>query len=345
MQTIQSNTASSEANSHNALYSPICRFPTEILCQIFLYCMPEEDEWTLAPDPSLAPMLLTTICRQWRDVAVDMPSLWRKLRMEVEGDWQKKVVCYESYLKRSRGRQSLSLEIHDEDWTVPRSLLQPYLNQISNLAIELFPGADFCPVMAADFGGLQELSIYNCGAAGAVTHSVAQLPPNTHSLTLTNVWLTKPELSGFKPLAWASLTSLELMVGELNLIPCLLRLCPNLSSLMMMGTFTGEIETSERLEHTKLQSLCIHAASHFNTSESPRRFFELFDAVTLPDLREVEVCNIGRWPHEEFKELLGRSKCPLERLYFDGFVIRKKEELAEYVTLFPSLQIAMYGRY
>lgn len=347
MQTIESNAASSEGNSHNALHSTICRFPTEILCQIFLYCMPEDEEWKLTsePDPSVAPMLLTTICRRWRDVVVDMPSLWCKLRMEVDGDWQKRAFCYESYLKQSQGRQSLTLEIHDADWTVPRSLLQLYVDQISNLSIELFRGAGSCPVVAADFGGLQELSIYNCGTAGAIAHSVVQLPPNTHSLKLMNVWLTKTELSSFNPLAWASLTSLEIMVGEFNLIPCLLRLCPNLSSLTMIGTFTGEIETLERLEHTKLQSLRLYSASHFNTHENPSRIFELFDAVTLPNLREVEVRNIGRWPHEEFKELLERSQCPLERLNFGSFVIRKKEELAEYATLLPSLKISMYPRY
>ncbi|KAG2091970.1 uncharacterized protein F5147DRAFT_764187, partial [Suillus discolor] len=333
-------------NSHNALHSTICRLPTELLCQIFLYCMPEDEEWTPGPDPSLAPMLLTTICRRWRDVAVDIPSLWRKLRLEVgDSDWQKKAFCYESYLKRSQGRQSLTLEIRDEDWTVPRSLLQPYVHQISNLSIELFPGVDSCPVVAADFGGLQELSVHNYGTAEAIANSVAQLPPNVHSLKLTNVWLTKRELSGFNPLAWASLTSLEIMVEELNLIPCLLRLCPNLSSLTMIGNFTGEIETSEILEHTKLQSLHLDEASDVDTRENASRIFELFDAVTLPNLREVKVCNIGRWPHEEFKELLERSQCPLERLTFDGFVIRKKEELAEYVTLLPLLKIAMYPHY
>ncbi|KAG1831934.1 hypothetical protein DFJ58DRAFT_918219 [Suillus subalutaceus] len=52
--------------------SPICRLPTEILSEIFLYCLPEDEHWMYAS--RLAPLLLTRICRQWREVAVGLPG-------------------------------------------------------------------------------------------------------------------------------------------------------------------------------------------------------------------------------------------------------------------------------
>ncbi|KAG1804771.1 uncharacterized protein HD556DRAFT_478845 [Suillus plorans] len=42
--------------------------------QIFYHCLPESDHQL--PSELRAPLLLTGACRRWREVAVDMPSLW-----------------------------------------------------------------------------------------------------------------------------------------------------------------------------------------------------------------------------------------------------------------------------
>ncbi|KAG2145519.1 hypothetical protein BD769DRAFT_1660593 [Suillus cothurnatus] len=321
-------------NSQKKFSSSIWRLPTEILAQIFLYCLPENGN--LAPAPYLSPMLLTTVCRRWREIAVDMPNLWRRLRLEVgHGDWQQRAFCYDSYLKRSRGRQlSLTLECYNNDWTELRSLLQPYVDQISSLSLWFYSGAG--SLAMADFHGLEELVIYTDGPDPvlAVTHSIAQLPPSMRSLKLMNLWLNLRLLSDFSPRAWASLTNLEIVVDGLDSFPRLLRLCPNLSSLTMIGIFTA-IETSETLVHANLQSLRISGHLHLDWAGN----LGLFNSITLPNLRAVEVRNIGQWPHEEFKAFLTRSQCPLESLIFGGGVMTTDRQLAEYVTLFPSLKL------
>ncbi|KAJ7174098.1 hypothetical protein C8R43DRAFT_635436 [Mycena crocata] len=55
---------------------PVLSLPTEITPEIFLQLIP------LYPDcppltGSLSPSLLTHICRQWRNIALDRPILWR----------------------------------------------------------------------------------------------------------------------------------------------------------------------------------------------------------------------------------------------------------------------------
>ncbi|KAG1816464.1 uncharacterized protein BJ212DRAFT_192125 [Suillus subaureus] len=320
--------------SHGGFSSAIWRLPTEILTEIFLYCIPEDGNWT--PAPYLAPMLLTTVCQRWREVAVNMPSLWRRLRLEAgHGDWQQRAYRYDSCLKRSRGRQlSLTLECHNNDWTELRSLLQPYVDQILSLSLGFFTGAG--SLVVADFRGLDELVIYTDGSDPilSVTHSIAQLPSSMRSLKLMDLWFNLKLLSGFNPLAWASLTNLEIVVDGLDSFPCLLRLCPNLSSLTMIGIFTA-IETSEPLTHANLQSLRISGDLHLDSIGS----LGLFDAIALPDLRALEVRNIGQWPHEEFKAFLTRSQCHLGSLIFGGGVMITNQQLAEYVTLFPSLEL------
>ncbi|KAG1774366.1 hypothetical protein EV702DRAFT_1200380 [Suillus placidus] len=327
---------SNHSNSHGESSSAFWRLPTEILAQIFLHCITETEHWT--PAPYLAPMLLTTVCQRWREVAVDMPGLWRRLRLEVgEGDWQQRAFCYDSYLKRSRGQQlSLALEYHNNDWTELRSLLQPYVDQITSLTLEFFSGAGALVVMS-DFRALEELAIdthsglyRHSGSELAVTQSIAQLPPNLRSLQLMDMWFDREILSGFNPLAWAGLTELDIVVDGLDSFPRLLRLCPNLSSLTMVGIFT-EIETSETLVHDKLQSLRISGDLPLDSG--------LFNAIMLPNLRALEVRNLGQWPHEDFKDFLTRSKCSLETLIFGGGVMVTFQQSVEYATLFPFIDL------
>ncbi|KAG1797239.1 uncharacterized protein BJ212DRAFT_1218513, partial [Suillus subaureus] len=61
-------------NLHKRLISSLWGLPTEVLSQIFVYCLPEDSHLSLAQNQ--APVLLTRICRKWRNVAVDMPILW-----------------------------------------------------------------------------------------------------------------------------------------------------------------------------------------------------------------------------------------------------------------------------
>ncbi|KAG1897093.1 uncharacterized protein F5891DRAFT_546218 [Suillus fuscotomentosus] len=348
LQNIQGNVQVS--NQHDVSYRhrqlvedkvTIIQLPTEILAQIFLYCIPEDGDRT--PAQHLDPMLLTTVCRRWREIAVDMPSLWRKLRLEVgHGNWQHRAFCYDTYLKRSRGHQlSLTLECHNDDGKELRSLLQPYVNQISSLSFGLSFGASSCPVVAADFGGLEKLVMYTTGSNSALTiahsvaYSIAQLPPSMRTLKLTDLWLDLKMLSGFNPLAWVNLTNLEIVVDALNCFPRLLRLCPNLSSLTIIGMFSSVIETSEELPHSKLQSLRISGDLLLDWTGS----LGLFDIITLPNLRAIEARDVGPWPHEAFKGFLTRSQCPLESLIFGGGVVTTRQQLEEYRTTFPSLSL------
>ncbi|KAG2042074.1 hypothetical protein BDR03DRAFT_889350, partial [Suillus americanus] len=105
----QKNKIVQSRHLHKGFILALWRLPTETLYHIFHYCLPERKH--LSPASKLAPMLLTRICRRWREVAVGMPSLWCRLSVEFDyRDWQRAAFCYDSWLERSRGRQlSISL--------------------------------------------------------------------------------------------------------------------------------------------------------------------------------------------------------------------------------------------
>ncbi|ESK83801.1 hypothetical protein Moror_13556 [Moniliophthora roreri MCA 2997] len=53
-------------DEHRSLLSPIRRVPTDILREIFVRCAPED--YLPTSDLREAPLLLTGICRSWREI-------------------------------------------------------------------------------------------------------------------------------------------------------------------------------------------------------------------------------------------------------------------------------------
>ncbi|KAJ7069484.1 hypothetical protein C8F01DRAFT_1112897 [Mycena amicta] len=64
---------------HMALISPMRRVPEDILREIFEYCM-STGPFALV-DATRAPLLLTRICRHWRQIAHSMPTLWSSIHI------------------------------------------------------------------------------------------------------------------------------------------------------------------------------------------------------------------------------------------------------------------------
>ena len=91
---------------HRGHMSALWRLPVEVLSQIFVHCLPETNH--LKVSSKLAPMLLTRICRHWREVAVNIPSLWCRLSVEVAdwsvANWPEVAFCHCSWLERSQER-------------------------------------------------------------------------------------------------------------------------------------------------------------------------------------------------------------------------------------------------
>ncbi|KAG1868304.1 hypothetical protein DFJ58DRAFT_723557 [Suillus subalutaceus] len=320
--------------SRRSFSSPISRLPTEILSEIFLYCLPEDEH--LVHESKQAPVLLTKICRRWREVAVGLPRLWCRLQLEVGyDDWQQRAFCYDFWLKRS-GRCPLSLKLKSStDWGELRSLLQPHVQQISTLSLD-FQSCDG-PFMMEDFHALQELTIRQdvlYDLARGTSHTLSKLPVNLRRINMLDLCFNLKKLDFFTDSAWAHLTHIEISIDGLDAFTRILRLCPNLCSLKMFGVFYS-IQTPEPITHTNLQSLRMSWSVLWSTDEQD---IGLFNVITLPNLHVLEVSNAGWWPHGSFAKFLTRSKCPLERLIFGSGVWTTERQRAEYATLVPSFE-------
>jgi hypothetical protein len=360
-------------NLHKKLVLALWRLPTEVISQIFVHCLPKHHH--LWPSSKLAPMLLTRICRRWREVAVGLPTLWCRLRLDAEGvhdrHWQLIAFCYDSWLRRSQGLP-LSLEVWcytDNSTTKLRRLIQPYTNQISSLSIRFSLDADKPEYMLTDLPALQELTIgaYDRSAIPAIAQSVSRLSFTMRGLKITWPVFHLEDFFAFNPLL-AHLTNLEVAVSQMDVVPHLLHLCPNLSSLTIRSGAKQFLRTIEPFTHTKLQSLRI-AHDLGNTTQlaglfvalslpnlrllearyiQPSQTYTLFDALPPPNLLQLEVRYQRTWPHMHLTAFLARSNCPLESLVFGAGVMTTDEQRATYISRIPSLEVVVdpmcYGR-
>ncbi|KAG1747897.1 uncharacterized protein EDB91DRAFT_49244 [Suillus paluster] len=317
-------------NLHKGLTSALWRLPTEVMSHIFVSCLPDTKHLSLAP--KIAPMLLTRICRRWREIAVGIPSLW--CRLSLSGDLQRAAFYYDSWLKRSRGRPlSLELKYFDHHLTKLRSLLQPYNNQISSLSIHFFRHPE---LLLTDLPALEDLTISICEpyAIPAIAQSISGQGLTLHGLKVMGMVFDLQRLSYFNPV-WPQLKNVEIAIYQPNAVLHLLHLCPNLSSLTIRTAF-DDIQALEPFTHTKLQSLRID-----HNYAPTNRLSGLFNSLSLPNLRMLEARRIRTCPHQEFKALLVRSNCPLESLIFGAGVMTTDDQRAEYVALISSLKVVV----
>ncbi|KAF9259828.1 hypothetical protein L218DRAFT_873721, partial [Marasmius fiardii PR-910] len=68
-------------DNHCAILSPSRRLPADIWSLIFVQCLPPSEFAVSAITE--APLLLTGICRSWREIALSTPGLWNSLHFNV----------------------------------------------------------------------------------------------------------------------------------------------------------------------------------------------------------------------------------------------------------------------
>jgi hypothetical protein len=319
---------------HKGLASAFSRFPPEVLCRIFVYCLTETDHPEMSPE--LAPMLLTRICRQWREIVMNTHSLWCRLSVEhfdMAEDWHSVTFRYDLWLKRSQ-RRPLSLALQSYD-SVTQSLLQPYKNQITSIVLRITAAHQ---LLSIDFPALQELTILSDHSPVDV-QSILRLPFIVSSLRLKALYGFNIQQLCSSDSIWAHLTNLEVHVNNPYTFLRLLQLCLNLSSATvgLVPIKNNVLRALKPFTHTKLQFLSIGGS----INATPHSLPYLFSALSLPNLRVLDASQVElRWPHIDFKAFLARSRCPLERLILGG-AKTGHEERAEYMTLIPSLEIVV----
>ncbi|OAX34338.1 hypothetical protein K503DRAFT_454175 [Rhizopogon vinicolor AM-OR11-026] len=314
--------------------------PVEILCQIFVHCLPEIDH--LRDSPELAPILLTGICRRWREIVVNTPGLWCRLYVVVYSDnnaWRKAASLYSLWLKRSQGYPlSLAIECPNPYNGTAKleleSLLQLYKSRITSLQLLSMKAAVVAEPLLQNLPALQELTLH---CIYCIPQLIPRLPCTVRNLKLqkfTFDTVKKFNLSTCK--LWVHLTNVEIAVDEPHEFFHLFNLCPNLSSSDVSLNFSDAVvEPLQPCMHANLQFLSIKC---YGSSCSLRT---LFKALTLPSLHVLFFSGASHpwWFHEEFKAFLARSNYPLKCLILGAGFTMTDAQQAEYLALTPPVEV------
>ncbi|KAJ2935681.1 hypothetical protein H1R20_g1413, partial [Candolleomyces eurysporus] len=93
---------------HQALVAPIKRLPPDILSTVFLACLPAIECPEAAMTPNHPAVVISQVCRHWRQLAFDTPLLWSRVQLILPN-----VNCNPYYPPR-RGRTCCPLLIYME---------------------------------------------------------------------------------------------------------------------------------------------------------------------------------------------------------------------------------------
>ncbi|KAJ7645814.1 hypothetical protein B0H17DRAFT_1103695 [Mycena rosella] len=89
----------------DSIFYPILTVPAEIMEEIFVFCLPDNGDDPLVPDPSVAPLVLLKVCKQWRSIALSTPRLWCSIRVNLRSQqFKRSLPLLECWLARARSR-------------------------------------------------------------------------------------------------------------------------------------------------------------------------------------------------------------------------------------------------
>jgi hypothetical protein len=319
-------------NEHRSIVAPIRRIPSEMLCEIFLYCLEDRSDYRAVEK---APFQLSFVCNKWRRVVISTPQLWSyifirrgPIVMEILQTWllrsgtspltliyelddYENFYCYDYYID--------AIIPHSHRWKVVEFVM-------------IAEGYKFLEDRFTDIKGnlpmLERLRLRSLGAYPEPM-TVFETAPRLHALELTKM---KPTLCLFP---WHQLKHCHIRRFPIVQFPHMLRQCTNLTHCTLDDpdvhvTIPGTSMTP--LVHSQLQSMTLN----WHGAYDPRL---LFNNLVLPALRNLEIHFVyggTQLTQTYLSSFLNRSSCNLQRLGVRG-IRWTSDEFITFLQGLPSL--------
>ncbi|EPQ56701.1 hypothetical protein GLOTRDRAFT_138359 [Gloeophyllum trabeum ATCC 11539] len=298
--------------------------PSETLSEIFVHCLPEDLEIANVRE---APLVLTRVCRYWREVALATPFLWSGLGIPSKSHGAKHMESMEKWLSRAgvlplhlAWRESLTLWDRITVNTVGPELIKRYIEHCKVLDLGLVQG-DFARYFIADeLPLLEKLCLVHykkrpCTCAGE--QHTTRLP---RLKDLVYFW-SHPNQYDFLVLPWAQLASLHIGIRGPHCVPHVPQViaqCRQLEALKLdiLNDYQDKVELTwpsgiRPFPLPKLRLLTISSEASLPRSGSV--LSRLVHNLILPEL-EVLALTEAWGSSDLWTKLLARSRCPLREL-------------------------------
>ncbi|KAJ6492708.1 hypothetical protein C8R47DRAFT_1119552 [Mycena vitilis] len=301
---------------------PVLTLPTELVSEIFIHSLPL---YPLCP-PLLgfnSPTILLQICRQWREIALTTPALWRAIQLSdphiaFKHQWR----IADAWLVRS-GCCPLSMHVNEEQLF---PALLPCRARLEHLKLIITDPVNLSP-LHGPMPLLRQLDLSLGWHLGAFTFDNV---PLLHSVTMDYGALRVVRLP------WAQLTSLTLnhvdreQCGRvLQQTSCLVH-----CKLVFRNLWSrGSVETDIALPC--LKSLVLYAVEEVDGWQGAA----FFGTLITPSLLSLDIAEVflGQIPTKMLASFIERSGCQLEEVSI-YFPIRTRARLEmDFRAAFPSI--------
>ncbi|KAK7018475.1 F-box domain-containing protein [Favolaschia claudopus] len=306
---------------------PVLSLPNEVIAEIFVHFMPEYP--ACPPLGGLqSPILLTHICRLWREIAHSTPKLWRAVSLSSRNPFS--LNPNNIWLGRA-GCFPLAIRMNESDGcTVDASSLfaaiLPYRIRCQYLELRLEHYVPYLPRIEGDFPLLKhlDLELDSEELDDKIEFSRVPMLRSARLDVFAARWIVLP---------WSQLTTLELHTISLQSCVPILEKVTNLSECNLGLSIHNENYIAKppiMLPH--LKSLKANGDDLMNT---------FLDSFTLPLLSKLDVCEKFLGPNQisSLATFISRSECKLQRLRISCI----KSDPATYSAAFPSIQELTFG--
>ncbi|KAJ7072888.1 hypothetical protein C8F01DRAFT_264376 [Mycena amicta] len=350
--------------AHRALISPFRLLPLDLIREIFVACLRTDTNSVMSANE--APVLLTRVCRSWRDIALATPSLWTRLhivepshtsalpfsptsRAALQAKLQQRTEVITMWLTRAR---QLPLSISLESPFPASAFRQP---DSSDLLRELIPFAGRwkrleLAVSLQNLGILRHLTPNDVPQLEKVslcitTHTQPPQPDWSTLQLLAGPSITSLCIAGINfvlqdiPVRWGQLTELSLGIStQLTVATMLevLRCCPKLKcGRMRVDDWTTTPEILQTYTAVQSECLCSFELHCSPSMPSPLRILPLF---VFPALQDLVLHPASCGEDVSFPDAFFSTSSRLETLRLSTHVFTKATLQALIRALPPTLQ-------
>jgi len=318
----------------DSIVYPVLSLPPEITSEIFVDCLFLEGHPIESLRFNYIPLLVTSICRTWRKIALSTPQLWNMiyLYMKRVHDMDATGQLVDTWLSRS-GQCPLTLWLDSEYEynTLPSSsrllaAFATYAIRFVDIRLHL---------SSKSFPSLGKLVFPRLTSLDLRIHDTFE--DNSQPITLFSVapLLRSASFSFNTPpsafcLPWHQLTKLDCFVTEIHQILDLLSRTSSLVECDLIDCVENLDDGAQPLAHSTLRFLSLEYS------------LRLLAYLTLPELRVLNFDN-PQFDHDHYPPLqsfLTRSACSLDRLE----IISHGPGLHQILQAIPSLlELRLYG--
>ncbi|KAK7031824.1 F-box domain-containing protein [Favolaschia claudopus] len=271
---------------------PVLSLPHEIVAEIFIHTIPPYPD---PPPPRTCPStVLTQICRQWREIAIGTPQLWKTIYL----------VAYNLPIPQRRSFDSQQAFRQASLW-VKRSGSCPLSVYVEDLRPIL-------PVLLLERMRLEHLRLSILD--DPLNKSASQTHFSLHSAPLLRSVIFRSTGGGIIDLPWAQLTFLKVWIERTaDFRRCILRQARRLVHCAFycrdVVRNTEGVGSEISLHHLESLEIRLNAGGGIQMDD-------VLESLMVPNLQILHVseATLGPQPIETLKYFISKSHCKLKKM-------------------------------